>query len=72
MLRDDVAAAAIRDDAGWRKTLIPGVRPITMRDRLEARMEAPLIPRKPQKPLDIGLFDEIGRNQLDLFWFGEM
>jgi hypothetical protein len=49
------------------QTLIPGVRPITMRDRLEARMEAPLIPRKSQKPLDIGLFDEIGRNQLDLF-----
>jgi hypothetical protein len=49
------------------QTLIPGVRPITMRDRLEARMEAPLIPHKPQKPLDIGLFDEIGRNQLDLF-----
>jgi hypothetical protein len=49
------------------QTLIPGVRPITMRDRLEARMEAPLVPRKPQKPLDIGLFDEIGRNQLELF-----
>ena len=49
------------------QTLIPGVRPITMRDRLEARMEAPLIPRKPQKPLDIGLFDEISRNQLSLF-----
>ena len=49
------------------QTLIPGVRPITMRDRLEARMEAPLVPRKLQKPLDIGLFDEIGRNQLELF-----
>jgi hypothetical protein len=49
------------------QTLTPGVRPITMRDRLEARIEAPLIPCKPQKPLDIGLFDEIGRNQLDLF-----
>ena len=49
------------------QTLIPGVRPITMRDRLEARMDAPLVPRKLQKPLDIGLFDEIGRNQLELF-----
>ena len=49
------------------QTLIPGVRPITMRDRLEVRMEAPLVPRKLQKPLDIGLFDEIGRNQLELF-----
>ena len=49
------------------QTLIPGVRPIALRDRLDARMEAPLVPRKPQKPLDIGLFDEIGRNQLELF-----
>lgn len=49
------------------QTLIPGVTPITTRDRLEARMDAPLVPRKPQKPLDIGLFDEIGRNQLELF-----
>jgi hypothetical protein len=49
------------------QTLIPGVRPITMRDRLEARMDAPMVPRKLQKPLDIGLFDEIGPNQLELF-----
>jgi hypothetical protein len=49
------------------QTLIPGVRPIALRDHLDARMEAPLVPRKPQKPLDIGLFDEIGRNQLELF-----
>jgi hypothetical protein len=49
------------------QTLIPGVIPITMRDRLELRIAAPLSPRKPQKPLDIGLFDEIGRNQLELF-----
>jgi hypothetical protein len=49
------------------QTLIPGVRPITMRDRLRLRIDAPLAARKPQKPLDIGLFDEDGRNQLELF-----
>lgn len=49
------------------QTLIPGVRPITMLDRLEMRIAAPLTPRKPQQPLDIGLFDEVGRNQLELF-----
>jgi hypothetical protein len=49
------------------QTLIPGVRPITTRDRLVMRIAAPLIPRKPQQPLDIGLFDEVGRNQLELF-----
>jgi hypothetical protein len=30
-------------------------------------MAAPLIPIKPQKPLNIGLFDEDADNQLDLF-----
>lgn len=49
------------------QTLIPGVRPISTRDRIEARMAAPLTPRKPQKPLDIGLFDMAARNQLSLF-----
>jgi hypothetical protein len=49
------------------QTLIPGVRPVTARERIEARMAAALIPRKPQKPLDFGLFDLGARNQLDLF-----
>lgn len=49
------------------QTLVPGVRPVTTRERIEARMAAPLIPRKPQKPPDIGLFDLAARNQLDLF-----
>ncbi len=47
--------------------LVPGVAPITMRDRLQARMAAPLLPTRPQKPLDLGLFDMAARNQLDLF-----
>ena len=49
------------------QTLIPGVRPVTARERIEARMAASLIPRKSQKPLDFGLFDLAARNQLDLF-----
>lgn len=49
------------------QTLIPGVRPITSRERLVLQLAAPLAPRKPQKPLDIGLFDEDARNQLSLF-----
>jgi hypothetical protein len=47
--------------------LVPGVVPITMRDRLQARMAAPLLPTRAQKPLDLGLFDIAARNQLDLF-----
>lgn len=47
--------------------LIPGVRPVSLRERLALRMAAPLEARKPQKPLNIGLFDEDAHNQLDLF-----
>jgi hypothetical protein len=53
--------------ADGEQTLVPGVRPINMRDRLDVRIAAPLGPRKAQKPLDIGLFDEFSRNQLELF-----
>ena len=49
------------------QTLIPGVRPVSLRDRLALRLAAPMAPRGPQKPLDIGLFDEDARNQLSLF-----
>ena len=47
--------------------LVPGVAPITTRDRLQARMAAPLLPTRPQKPHDLGLFDMAARDQLDLF-----
>ncbi|CDX12631.1 conserved hypothetical protein [Mesorhizobium plurifarium] len=49
------------------QTLVPGVRPITTRDRLALLMDAPMRSRMAQKPLDIGLFDEVARNQLELF-----
>jgi len=49
------------------QTLVPGVRPITARDRLVLLTDAPMRPRTTQRPLDIGLFDEAARNQLDLF-----
>lgn len=47
------------------QTLVSGVRPITTTDRLRLLADAPLAPRKAQKPLDVGLFDENARNQLD-------
>jgi hypothetical protein len=49
------------------QTLIAGVKPITVRDRLQIRMDTPLQPSRPQKPLNVGLWDEDARNQLDLF-----
>jgi hypothetical protein len=47
------------------QTLVPGVAPITERQRIKALMNAPLAPRREQKPLNIGLFDEDARRQLD-------
>ena len=49
------------------QVLVPGVAPVTLRERLEQLFGAPLRSSKPQKPLNIGLFDEDARNQLDLF-----
>jgi hypothetical protein len=49
------------------QTLIPGVQPVSMRARLQALAAHPLVSARLQKPCDIGLFDELARNQLDLF-----
>ena len=49
------------------QTLVPGVKPISLRERLTHLTAAPLVSSKNQKPLNIGLFDEDARNQLDLF-----
>lgn len=49
------------------QSLVPGVAPIRALDRLLTRAAAPLEPKKPQRPCDLGLFDLNARNQLDLF-----
>lgn len=49
------------------QSLVPGVAPITLADRLAARAAQPLGPKKPQRPCDLGLFDTAARNQLELF-----
>ena len=49
------------------QTLVPGVAPITPAARLAMRANAPLLPKKPQRPIDHGLFDTNARNQIDLF-----
>lgn len=58
---------AVEETAIGPQSLVPGVIPITPRDRLAARAAAPLEPRAPQRPCDLGLFDIAARNQLDLF-----
>ena len=49
------------------QTLVYGVAPITPRDRLAIRANAPMEARKPQRPADHGLFDMISRTQIEMF-----
>ena len=52
------------------QSLIDGVRPVTLGERLTARTAHPMTPKRNpnagQKPCDHGLFDEVGRAQIDL------
>jgi len=49
------------------QSLVPGVRPVSMKARLEALAAHPLVSDRLQKPCDLGLFDEGARNQMELF-----
>ena len=49
------------------QTLVAGVAPITPAQRLALRADAPLLLIKPQRPLDLGLFDTAARNQIEMF-----
>ena len=58
---------ASKQTAIGEQTLVHGVAPITPRDRLAMRANAPLEPRKAQRPADHGLFDTNARNQIEMF-----
>ncbi len=47
--------------------MLNGVKPQTMKDKLNCLVAQPMQPRKQQKPCDIGLFDIESRNQLEMF-----
>ena len=49
------------------QALIPGVRPVSIYERLMVLAAQPLGSKKSQKPCDLGLFDGVARNQLDMF-----
>ncbi len=49
------------------QTLVPGVRPASMKARLQALAAHPLASMKMQKPCDIGLFDDVAGKQMELF-----
>ena len=49
--------------------LTPGVVPVRLAERLALQLAAPIQPRRyrgPQKPCDLGLFDDTARAQTDL------
>ena len=52
------------------QSLVDGVRPVTLGEKLTARTTHPMTPRRHasaiQRPCDHGLFDEVGRAQIDL------
>ena len=55
------------------QSLIEGVRAVTLGEKLTARTSHPMTPKRNasavQKPCDHGLFDEVGRAQIDLLDF---
>jgi hypothetical protein len=46
--------------------IMPGVRPISLGERLKWQAQLPMQPRRAQKPLDIGFWDPM-RDQLEMF-----
>ncbi len=58
---------AVESTEAGLQTLVPGVVPVTLGDRLAVLAAAPLIPKKRQRPADHGLFDRNARNQLEMF-----
>lgn len=49
------------------QALVSGVEPITAAERLAFRANAPMEPKKPQRPADHGLFDSNARLQIEMF-----
>lgn len=49
--------------------LAPGVAPVTVAERLAGKWNAPMQPRRPapQRPCNLGLFDEDSRKQMEIF-----
>lgn len=58
---------AVESTEAGLQTLVPGVVPVTLGDRLAVLAAAPLVPKKRQRPADHGLFDVNARNQLEMF-----
>ena len=60
-------AADVENTPEGLQLMLGGVKPQSMKDKLDWLIAQPMQPRKQQKPCDIGLFDTERRNQLELF-----
>ena len=60
-------AADVENTPEGLQLMVAGVRPQSMKDKLDWRIAQPMQPRKQQKPCDIGLFDTERRKQLEMF-----
>ena len=67
MSAPELAAFAVEATPEGEQSLVPGVAPITLADRLAWRAAQPLAPSRPQRACDLGLFDLNARAQLELF-----
>ena len=54
------------DGADPAQIIMPGVRPVSLCERLNWQAQLPMQPRRVQKPLDIGLWDPM-QDQLEMF-----
>ena len=61
------SAFAVEQTQAGVQTLVSGVAPISFAERLAIRANAPMEPRKPQRPANHGLFDMNARNQIEMF-----
>ncbi len=61
------SAFEAEDTEAGSQTLVPGVAPVTLGARLTVLANAPLLPRRSQRPADHGLFDTNARNQIEMF-----
>ena len=66
-MKDDAQPFASEQTSVGTQTLITGVAPITLAQRLALRANAPLVPRRAQRPPDHGLFDTAARDQIEMF-----
>jgi hypothetical protein len=60
-------AADVEQTPAGLQLMLNGVKPQTMKDKLDWLIAQPLQPRKQQKPCDMGLFDTESRKQLEMF-----